>query len=233
MSIFIDRLSQFMEIQGINDNQMTIKAGLSNGLLGKAKNGKGNISCQNIEKILLAYPDLSAEWLMTGNGTMLYSQRNITPKAFNNLPLIDADERQQHSITPQDNTDLKPRITFSAEAGALSIITDSVAFDECPKFPTITIFPRYDFTIIIHGDSMEPEFKSGDEVACQIVKDPNRIQWGRTHILDTMDGVVLKRIYDHKGSILCRSINSEYSDFTIPKRDVLKVALVVGTIRRY
>ena len=34
---FIERLQYFMEKKGINDNQMTVNAGLSVGLIGKAK----------------------------------------------------------------------------------------------------------------------------------------------------------------------------------------------------
>ena len=73
---FIERLQYFMEKKGINDNQMTVNAGLSVGLIGKAKvSGKG-MSSMNIEKILLAYPDLSADWLLTGAGSMLKDDLN-------------------------------------------------------------------------------------------------------------------------------------------------------------
>ena len=65
-----------MEKKGINDNQMTVNAGLSVGLIGKAKvSGKG-MSSMNIEKILLAYPELSADWLLTGAGSMLKDDLN-------------------------------------------------------------------------------------------------------------------------------------------------------------
>lgn len=47
---FMERLQYFMEKKGINDNQMTVNAGLSVGLIGKAKvSGKG-MSSMNIEK---------------------------------------------------------------------------------------------------------------------------------------------------------------------------------------
>ena len=47
---FTERLQYFMEKKGINDNQMTVNAGLSVGLIGKAKvSGKG-MSSMNIEK---------------------------------------------------------------------------------------------------------------------------------------------------------------------------------------
>lgn len=70
-----------MEKQGINDNQMTVAAGLSVGLLGKLKkNGKG-MSSVNIEKILSSYPNLSAEWLLTGRGEMLKGEPQCGPSS--------------------------------------------------------------------------------------------------------------------------------------------------------
>lgn len=75
---FIDRLLLFMEKEGINDNQMTVSAGLSVGVVGKMRKGitKG-LNSANIEKILCAYPNLSATWLLTGVGEMLQSSPGV------------------------------------------------------------------------------------------------------------------------------------------------------------
>lgn len=75
---FIDRLLLFMEKEGINDNQMTVSAGLSVGVVGKMRKGitKG-LNSANIEKILYAYPNLSATWLLTGVGEMLQSSPGV------------------------------------------------------------------------------------------------------------------------------------------------------------
>lgn len=60
-----------MRYKGLNDHQVTVQCGLSNGTIGNArKNGKG-INSQNIEKILLTYKDIDARWLLTGEGEML------------------------------------------------------------------------------------------------------------------------------------------------------------------
>lgn len=82
---FIDRLQLFMETRGINDNQMTIAAGLSVGLLGKLKkNGKG-MNSSNIEKILSVYTELSADWLLTGRGEMLRESCDISGNVVGNI----------------------------------------------------------------------------------------------------------------------------------------------------
>lgn len=67
---FIDRLEFFMKTEGLNSNSLTVVAGLSNGLIGKALKNRSSMNSDSIERILCAYTNLSAEWLMTGKGTM-------------------------------------------------------------------------------------------------------------------------------------------------------------------
>lgn len=67
---FIDRLEAFMKAEGLNANKVTVAAVLSNGLLGKALKTRGSMNSDSVERILCAYTNLSAEWLMTGKGTM-------------------------------------------------------------------------------------------------------------------------------------------------------------------
>ena len=67
---FIDRLEAFMKAEGLNANKVTVAAELSNGLLGKALKTLGSMNSDSVERILCAYTNLSAEWLMTGKGTM-------------------------------------------------------------------------------------------------------------------------------------------------------------------
>lgn len=145
------------------------------------------MSSNNIEKILSTYPDLSAEWLMTGEGAMLKSEKTNDYIDLSNENIV---------------IETRPRIPLDAAAGALSVIIQSVSEAQCERLPIISRFPQYDFTIMVKGDSMEPEFHSGDEIACRFIDEPSFIQWGRPHVLDTSQGVVLKRIYDRHDTIL-------------------------------
>lgn len=82
MANFVDRLVLFMQESGINDNQMTVAAGLAIGSIGKLRNGKTKgINSTNIEKILSSYPQLSVEWLFTGEGNMLKTSNEETMPA--------------------------------------------------------------------------------------------------------------------------------------------------------
>lgn len=71
---FIDRLEAFMKAEGLNANKVTVAAELSNGLLGKALKTRGSMNSDSVERILCAYTNLSAEWLMTGKGTMYVNE---------------------------------------------------------------------------------------------------------------------------------------------------------------
>lgn len=225
-SNFISRLQAFMEYSGINDNQMTVTAGLSNGLIGKAKSGGKGMSAANIEKILKAYPNLSPAWLLTGEGEMLRQSISCTchSQEYPSSQTLDA---RSESIT---SVGMRPRLPLSAAAGTLSIATESVAESDCEQMPVIEAFPSYDFTIPIEGESMAPDYLPGDELACRFCTAEN-IRWGRPHVLDTSDGIIFKRIYDGGASILCRSINPKFKDFEVDKKDVLHVAEMVGFIR--
>ena len=78
---FIDRLEAFMKAEGLNANKVTVAAELSNGLLGKALKTRGSMNSDSVERILCAYTNLSAEWLMTGKGTMYVN--NLPGDTFN------------------------------------------------------------------------------------------------------------------------------------------------------
>lgn len=69
---FFSRLDNFMKYKGLNDNQITVEAGISNGIIGKARK-RGSLSLENISKLLLTYPEMDADWLLTGRGEMLYN----------------------------------------------------------------------------------------------------------------------------------------------------------------
>lgn len=151
--------------------------------------------------------EVNPAWLLTGTGEMF-------PSA---APLPPADE-------------LRPRIPLTAVAGRLPDITSSVTLADCEMLPAVRLLPPYKCTIIIQGDSMEPKFEGGDEIAIREVVD--YIEWGKTYVLDTEDGPVLKRLYDDGDSFRCVSYNPDYPPFTIEKQKVYRVFKVVGLIRR-
>jgi phage repressor protein C with HTH and peptisase S24 domain len=176
---------------------------LNNYILGKRK-----LSLEVIEAVLNTFPDVSAEWLLRGQDM---------PK-----------DEEKHLDVPVKTL---PRIPVKASAGSLTTMVDGITEIQCEQFPVVHNFPKYDFTIHISGDSMVPYYISGDEVACLRITSATFIQWGRVHVLDTSQGIVIKRIYDNGDTIRCVSYNPDYPDFNVPKDEIFSYNLVVGTLR--
>lgn len=162
---------------------------------------EASVTADTIQLILRKFPDVSAEWLLRGE------------------------------VSENRKIETKPRIPYDAAAGVLTDAVNGVTEYDCEMTPVVSAFPKYDFTIRITGRSMEPYYYAGDEVACKRVDEARFLQWGRVHVLDTTQGVVIKRIYENGNSIRCASFNPEYPDFSVPKEDIRSFNLVVGALR--
>lgn len=182
------------------------------------------------ELVFAKCENVSPLWLLTGEGAMLKPQ--ISAVAEPEPPQYASKNRDICQIDRYKPGATRPRIPFTAAAGALSVAIDAASEGDCDQVPIVATLPAYDFTIIIEGDSMAPEYRSGDELACRMIDDVKEIQWGKPYILDTRDGVVFKSLYYGDGEILCHSINPAGPSFAVADGDVLHVASVVGLIRQ-
>ena len=221
---FIERLQYYMQEKGINDNQMTVNAGLSVGLIGKAKGSNKGMNAANIEKILLAYPDLNPDWLLTGRGNMCKMQEESSPQPKDTLPIA-------HQ-TSENNQEGIPLIPLSAMAGAFTEETAVMEF-ECERY-VIPAFKGADFLIQVKGDSMQPTYYSGDLVACQrVTLNDIFFQWNKAYVLDTKQGPLIKRIMpgSDENHIRIVSDNTNYPPFELSKDQFNGVALVRGIVR--
>lgn len=70
----IERFFYYLENEGLKHTPIEKKLGLSNGYLGKMRDRNASIGSDVMEKIVSYFPDLSPEWLLTGNGPMLRSK---------------------------------------------------------------------------------------------------------------------------------------------------------------
>ena len=209
---FIERLQYFMEKQGINDNQMTVAAGLSVGLLGKLKKSGKGMSSVNIEKILSSYPELNADWLFTGKGDMLKGS-NVAIKPTN------------------DGTGI-PLIPVEAMAGCFTG-EQTVLLQECDRY-VVPAFKNADFLIHVRGDSMIPHYFSGDMVACKMLSLTDIFfQWGKVYVINTDQGALIKKVEQGTTdeSITLVSENEKYKPFEISRRGIYQIAIVIGVIR--
>lgn len=179
-----------------------------------------------------------SKWIPSSNGNLKlirsikeYNSIEECISDAKNIKLNDIDKNYDQAPTIPTQEETRPRIPLNALAGVLTESVSDVIMSDCEQIPVIKIFPQYDFTILVKGDSMCPRYESGDEIACKRISGSNFIQWGKVHVLDTTQGILIKRIYDAGDNIRCNSYNTDYPDFEIPKKEIYSISLVVGLLR--
>lgn len=222
-----ERILTFIESEGIKKNAFFQETGI------QASNFKGkNILSQPgsdmLVKILSIYPKLSAEWLMTGRGNMLSSDNS--DNAVRQTPEPAAKR------VMDDGKEGIPLIPLDAVAGFPATDSSYAYMENCDRY----IIPEFqdkgaDFIIRVSGDSMIPLYYNGDLIACHKIHDIRFFQWGTVYVLETSQGILVKRIMestDHDDCILCTSENDTvHRPFLLPKDDIRSMSTIVGLIR--
>ena len=152
MCKILPRLKDIADHEGITIGALERAIGASKGVISRAIANGTDIQSKWIQAIVENYPQYSPAWLLTGEGDMLKTKRSADSDSTLHESKIDKKE-----VISQET---RPRIPFDAAAGSLSIALGSVSESDCERLPLIPILPRYDFTIIARGESMEPPLPS-------------------------------------------------------------------------
>lgn len=111
-----------------------------------------------------------------------------------------------------------PLVPFAVRGGALQGFSDGVEEWECERITSPVRGAELAFEVT--GDSMAPGFPAGTRVLLKKVK--SMIAWGEVHVVDTVDGPVLKRIdqTDDPDVFVLRSDNPAYQPIRIQTSDI-------------
>ena len=71
----IDRFDEYMRYKHLTDNKVTVLLGLSNGVIGKSRKERRDLSDRVVEQIEKFFPDLNPDWLKYGEGDMLAKRK--------------------------------------------------------------------------------------------------------------------------------------------------------------
>ena len=214
------RILEFLSHLGIGQTKFEENVGLSRGLINKIK---GDISLSTVNKILSNYPELNKEWLLSGEGDMLNWPDNL------NLQKMKA---------YQDNKEYKtvPLLPIDAVAGFPLEDIMGINYADCEQYRV----PEFEmsgceFVIRVSGSSMYPKYSNGDLLACKKIPEITFFQWGKVYVLDTIQGALVKRLFEDKetqDNIICQSDNKEsYPPFSLPKNEIRSLSIVLGVIR--
>ena len=247
----LKRIKQYIDYKGITNQNFEKQVGFSNGAFASQLKNNRTIGVDKLENILIAFPELNPEWLLTGNGEMIKtkSKENVPEIIGDNFGVIIGDKpnvKKTHAIELAEkptNTGIEannlgnagiPLIPIDAMAGfgtgAVQVMHYDTSKYVVPEFAELNV----DFMIRVKGSSMVPKYNSGDLVACKkLVITDIFFQWNKVYVLDTEQGALIKRV--KKGSrdnyILLISDNKNYDPFELHLSKIFAVALVVGVIR--
>lgn len=209
------RLQRYIHHLGIPVSAFERQCGMSNATVA---NMRKSLAQDKVENISRNYPELNIAWLMTGEGEML----NTNPKA-------------KEDAEPQDNSQTLPLVPIAAVAGYNGLDENGVTLAECPQYSVPDfIAVRAEFLIRVSGSSMYPKYSSGDILACRRIREITFIQWGKIYVIDSQQGMMVKRLFEIDGEpdlVLCKSDNENYPPFRLPKDEIRSLSIVVGAIR--
>ena len=242
MGTILDRIQKIASYEGIKIGALERQIGASKGVISRAINNGTDIQSKWIQIIVENYPLYSAEWLLTGRGDMLKTNRTFSSE-ISTAPLLEQHkDSEKASIKQERDTPIAhqsyvfnkgiPLIPLDAMAGALTY-EQTVLEYECERY-IVPAFKGADFLITIKGDSMLPTYKSGDMVACKRIPMTDYFfQWNKAYIVDTDQGALIKRIKPapNKKNVFLISDNNNYDPIELPLSSIHAVALVLGVIR--
>lgn len=223
MSKILTRIQEIAINEGITIGALERSIGASKGVLSRAINNGTDIQSKWLQILVDNYPQYSTDWLLTGNGPMLKDNVNS-----NSEILI-------KKVEDNSNAGI-PLIPIDAIAGFPATNSTCAYIESCDRY----IIPEFqnrgaDFLIRVSGDSMTPLYYSGDLIACHKIDNIRFFQWGSVYVLETSQGVLVKRVMEsteHNDCILCASENGTiHRPFLLPKNDIRSMSTIVGLIR--
>lgn len=102
MSNPLNRIKDYLDYKDIKISAFEKSAGLSNGSFGGQLKKNRTIGIDKLENILRIYPDLNANWVLTGSGEMLRDKHEDTP--LQRLNYERTIESLNHVIAAQQKT---------------------------------------------------------------------------------------------------------------------------------
>lgn len=166
------RLVAFIESEGLTVQAFEAKCSLSNGAVSKMGN---NTRRSTLDRISNMYPKLNINWLLTGDGSMLYNNDNNTMQP-----------KKSHTTgVPYYNVDF---------IGGFDIVLN----DQTTKPEYLIDFKKYNEATCwcnVSGHSMEPEINNGDIIALKKIEDISFLPYGEVYaIVTTNDMRTIKRL---------------------------------------
>lgn len=207
-----ERTLEFIKHKGITMKAFEQKCDLSTGYVTSMRKGFGT---QKLNNVLSAFPELSRDWLLYGEGDMLLPSAGKDNAVINyedGVPYYDEDFVLGFN-----------ELGFPASENPQFLV-------QMPKYANATLWCN------ATGHSMEPEINSGDVIALKLIEDSSFLLTGDLYAIVTTNGLrTIKRLGKGRDEDHYRLIptNKDYEEQEIPKRMILKVYKVLGNLHSF
>ncbi len=106
----IERVRRIIANQGLSVASFEKMIGMSNNSIQAALKRKTSLKDETLNNILSAFPDISAEWLLTGNGDMKKSPDQVAEHYDADAYIVTL-QREHIILLKEENVHLKHEIT--------------------------------------------------------------------------------------------------------------------------
>lgn len=100
----LQRLKEVLAYSGLSVRAFSIKCGVSQPTLDKQFKGLRGVSIETMMSVLYAFPEISAEWLMRGNGDMIIKAQPNSAELERINKLVDTIATLQETINLKNET---------------------------------------------------------------------------------------------------------------------------------
>ena len=113
----------------------------------------------------------------------------------------------------------------------LLLIFFVVAIKSIPKFEIAQI----EFLFSIDNEqSLQSPYKKGDLLGCKQLRYSTFIQWGKTFLIATKQGILVRKLFpvENENQFECRAEDlSTYPSFNIDRTEIISLSIVLGVVR--
>ncbi len=240
------RIKQLLESHNLSTYEANQRLGYEKtSKLYKVLKGEVKPSYETLVDLLSAFPEVSAEWLLMGWGSMKRdnSTQHANARPGTHMPAARSTSLQPGRGYPQvlvitvdqkgkENTLLVP---VKAQAGYRHAFNEPVYLEQMDPYhlPGFTGSTYRAFEVA--GDSMLPSFGHHDIVVCSYVDRWELLKPWESYVIVTAENVLLKRIAarvtDWNGTLELHSDNSAaYPVYDLPVSDILQLWMVRGMV---
>jgi len=220
-------ISEIISYLRVSNNEFARMIQSSSTVISAILRSKNSPSFPFLQGIHRNLPQVNMEWVLTGEGPMLRSLKDVKAMHGQTGLLAPPD-------APPDSIEVK-MLNVKAQAGLASGQPDHTYFDELPTvyIPSLMIQGRWRdvYAIQVNGASMEPTIFNGDWLCCTRTT-LEAIRPGEVYVLNTEEGILCKRPKPlGNGLIELRSDNPDFGPFNVQASQVYTLWLVHGLIR--